>query len=578
MRLLLILFLAICAALPARAERVALVIGNSAYQNATALPNAATDAADMAARLRDLGFSVFEGIDLSRRDTLALVEEFSQALQPDDLALFFYAGHGVQIGTENYVVPVDASAGDEVTLTEASVKLQAIMRTMELRADRRIVILDACRNNPFVERLASRGEGGVARGLAKVEAGVGSFIAFSTQPGNVALDGSGRNSPFTAALLHHIGADGADIHAIMRRVRADVVAETRSTQVPWENSSLVDEVFLSAASPAPRVGLAKPAETAPRISRPAPITLASRMFDPDRGGSACYLRRYDAAHLARHPDQLVTEIGVGLLPGESGPMAVVNLRLATRPGERATAIAYCDDSGDSLACGMEGDAGAFRLERAKDGALRLAVEPRGMTFESATSEITLHADRGDDRVFLIPPASPEACEDRAPATVDYHYVGGLDPNGDGFLALRGGPSSSSALLAKMPADTLLEVVGQQGSWLQVQLAQSGQFGWAHSKWVKCCVTMTVETAPTPFIAAYSDPAPEPEPQTCEALWYARNLIWANYGYCFETPRAIAAFGNENCTRGLDRAAIALSDADRAEVDRLSGLEAQAGCN
>ncbi len=252
------------------AERVALVIGNSDYVNVPTLPNAANDAADMAARLTEMGFAVHSGENLNQAQTLALVEEFGKSLHPQDVALFFYSGHGVQIGTENYIIPVDADATDEPTLITASVKLQAFLRTMELRADRRIVILDACRNNPFTAKLASRGiaDGGVSRGLAKVEAGVGSFIVFSTQPGNVALDGTGRNSPFTTALLRHIGVAGEDIHGMMLKVRADVVAATGETQVPWENSSLVDEVYLAgsnAAQPTPQLPPEPETNTAQRV-------------------------------------------------------------------------------------------------------------------------------------------------------------------------------------------------------------------------------------------------------------------------------------------------------------------------
>ncbi|RYH08424.1 caspase family protein [Tropicimonas sp. IMCC6043] len=238
---------------PAFADRVALVLGNGAYQATSPLANAPNDAADMADRLRSLGFRVFEGIDLGRDQTLQLVDAFARDLTPEDTALFYFAGHGVQIGRQNYLIPVDAQAGDEEALVAASVRLDAVLRAMELRAGARVVILDACRNNPFLEGSSSRSGGRGERGLSKVEAGVGSYIAFSTQPGNVALDGQGRNSPFTAALLDYIGTPDADIHAVMRKVRASVVDASGGTQIPWENSSLLDELFLtSAPTPAPQ--------------------------------------------------------------------------------------------------------------------------------------------------------------------------------------------------------------------------------------------------------------------------------------------------------------------------------------
>jgi hypothetical protein len=421
LRIAALIFLTVAPA--ARAEKVALVIGNAHYAHAETLPNAANDATDMAARLEGLGFTIYGGTDLTRAKTLEAVDEFSKALQPDDLALFFYAGHGAQIGTENYIIPVDTQAQDEVGLTEASVRLQTILRTMELRADRRIVILDACRNNPFVEQLASRGGADTPRGLARVEAGVGSYIAFSTQPGNVALDGTGRNSPFTTALLSHIGEPGEDIHAMMRKVRADVVASTGETQVPWENSSLVEAVVLATAADA----------------APQPL-----------------------------PD---------------------------------------------------------------------------------------------------PPPLP-ATETTVPATPDglqYHFVGGLDPNGDGFLALRAGTTASAARLAKMPEGTLLQVLGVEGVWRFVRLVD-GREGWAHSGWILCCAT------------ADTRPLSVTSPQSCEDLWYQRNAIWAAYGYCFTSDRGIAAFGTAGCSRTQSQVQAIMSRDDRTEVERLLAIETAQGCH
>lgn len=258
MRLIAALIALLTLALPAWAERVALVLGNSDYLYETPLRNAANDARDMSARLRQMGFRVFEGIDLGRTDTLTLVQQFSRDLGFDDTALFYFAGHGMQLGSDNYILPVDAEPGTEVQLTDSAIRLQTILRSMENAADTRIIILDACRNNPFLRDSANRASG-QSRGLLRMEAGVGSFIAFSTEPGNVAADGSGRNSPFTTALLSHIGTPGADIHAVMRAVRAEVRDVSNGTQIPWENSALVSEVFLTAApAPEPRPAAAPP--------------------------------------------------------------------------------------------------------------------------------------------------------------------------------------------------------------------------------------------------------------------------------------------------------------------------------
>ena len=180
-------------------KRVALVIGNSAYQQVPALPNPTNDASDMAAALKALGFDVIEGHDLSQADMLATIHRFSEALQSVDAGLFFYAGHGLEVGNTNYLVPVDAKLGHEGDLAFEAVKLDLVLEQLEREAKTALVFLDACRDNPMAQTLArSMGtrSANVGRGLARVESGLGTFIAFATQPGNVALDGVGRNSPY----------------------------------------------------------------------------------------------------------------------------------------------------------------------------------------------------------------------------------------------------------------------------------------------------------------------------------------------------------------------------------------------
>lgn len=248
MRLIGLVFLFVLHVGVASADRVALVMGNGNYVHTDPLQNAVNDATDIATALRGIGFRVFEGVDLSRRDALTLIRDFSSVLSSTDTVLFFFAGHATQIGTDNYIMPVDVRPGTETELVDTSIRMQSILTTLENRAGTRIVILDACRNNPFLQTTGGTRSANANRGLFKMDAGIGSFIAYSTEPGNVAADGVGRNSPFTAALLRHI-SDPKDIHAIMRSVRADVIEASGRRQIPWENSALIDEVFLTAAPP-----------------------------------------------------------------------------------------------------------------------------------------------------------------------------------------------------------------------------------------------------------------------------------------------------------------------------------------
>ena len=237
--------------LPATAEkRAALVVGNSAYVHANALPNPANDAGDMAKALAEVGFDVILGLDLSKSAFDAKVRDFARALENADVALFFYAGHGLQASGKNHLVPVDARLQVERDLDFEAVSVDFVLKQMELDREGKtnIVFLDACRDNPlarsFARSLGTRSTS-VGSGLAAIQSAVGTMIAYATQPDNVALDGEGRNSPFTAALLKHIATPNLEISALMKRVRADVIAATRDKQVPWDHSSLVGDVVLA---------------------------------------------------------------------------------------------------------------------------------------------------------------------------------------------------------------------------------------------------------------------------------------------------------------------------------------------
>jgi|SRR5262245_50968932 len=229
------------------AKRVALVIGNSAYQNAPSLPNPAHDAADISAALRKHGFKTIDGFDLDKPAFDRKVRDFSNTLADAEVSLFFYAGHGLQVAGQNYLVPIDAKAETADALDWEMVRLDLVQRTMERVASTNIIFLDACRNNPLARNLARvMGTRSVEinRGLAAVESGVGTLISFSTQPGNVAVDGSGRNSPFSGALVKHISSN-EDLSTILISVRNDVMKETQGKQVPWEHSALRARFYFS---------------------------------------------------------------------------------------------------------------------------------------------------------------------------------------------------------------------------------------------------------------------------------------------------------------------------------------------
>jgi uncharacterized caspase-like protein len=191
-----------------------LVIGNSAYKNTGTLANPKNDAADLSAVLKNVGFQVIDGFDLNKTSLERKIRDFAVALQGAEVGLFFYAGHGLQVAGQNYLVPIDAELSTPSALDFEMVRLDLVQRTMERETQTNILFLDACRNNPLARNLA-RAMGTrsmeIGRGLAPMESGVGTLISFSTQPGNVALDGSGRNSPFAGALVKRIVSSHDDL-------------------------------------------------------------------------------------------------------------------------------------------------------------------------------------------------------------------------------------------------------------------------------------------------------------------------------------------------------------------------------
>jgi uncharacterized caspase-like protein len=239
------------------------VIGNSAYQYSAPLPNPTNDAVDMAAALKRLGFEVIEGRDLDESGMRRTIKRFAELLTGAEVGLFFYAGHGLQVGGHNYLVPVDARLESAAGLDFELVRLDVVHRTMERETKTNVIFLDACRDNPLSRNLArSMGtrSSQIGKGLAVVESGVGTLISFSTQPGNVALDGEGRNSPYAASLIKHIGNLREDLSTLLIQVRNEVMAATRDQQIPWEHSALRSK-FYFASVPQPSPEAAKPVES-----------------------------------------------------------------------------------------------------------------------------------------------------------------------------------------------------------------------------------------------------------------------------------------------------------------------------
>ncbi|MCO5090814.1 caspase family protein [Bosea sp. (in: a-proteobacteria)] len=271
------------AAVPAE-RRVALVIGNSAYTAVPPLANPRRDAGGVSAALKRLGFDVVEGYDLKMDEMTGIVREFAQKLDGAKAGLVYYAGHGIAVGDENYLIPVDASLRSEADLDFRAVNVQLVLRQMQRDERVNIVILDACRDNPFANQLAAKSRA-VTRGLTAIEtqSASGILIAFATDPRATALDGErDGNSPFTSALLKHIETPEVSITTVMDRVRADVWEATGKKQKPWTNSSIIGEFKLN---PTLKLAAVDPSATATKaIDAAVPMPAMPVVPSVDRTG------------------------------------------------------------------------------------------------------------------------------------------------------------------------------------------------------------------------------------------------------------------------------------------------------
>ncbi|TDQ84522.1 formylglycine-generating enzyme required for sulfatase activity [Dongia mobilis] len=250
--------------------RLALVIGNSNYgQEMGRLANPANDAELMAATLQKLGFEVTRLVDADQKQMKRAIADFGSALLaagPDAAGLFFYAGHGIQIAGENYLIPLKAEIEKEADAEIEAVSANWVLTQMEFAGNRiNIVILDACRNNPMARSMRS-----ASRGLARMDAPKGSFIAYSTAPGEVAADGDGRNSPYTAALAKSMLQPGIAIEETFRNTRVSVLQATGEKQVPWESSSLTGAFFFQAGSAPAAAAAPAPAQPAAQVAAVEP--------------------------------------------------------------------------------------------------------------------------------------------------------------------------------------------------------------------------------------------------------------------------------------------------------------------
>ncbi len=376
-------------ALPAQAvpeRRVALVIGNSAYTAVPRLANPQRDATAISAALKRLGFEVVEGYDLRMDEMTGIVREFAQKLDGAKAGVVYYAGHGIAVGDENYLIPVDASLKSEADLDFRAVNVQLILRQMQRDERVNVLILDACRDNPFTTQLAARSRS-VSRGLTAIEtqSASGILIAFATDPRATALDGEkDGNSPFTSALLKHIETPEVSITTVMDRVRADVWESTGKKQKPWTNSSIIGEFKLNPtlklAAVDPSVTIKAIDGAVPAPAAPAPVGLDRAQMDvrmwetAERGNTAgdykAYLDAFPTGQFAAFAKNRLARLEpaapvVAALPAAVGAAALSSAAVAALPASRETGRVGADDA-------LKGEVASAETE----AALKLSAKDR----------------------------------------------------------------------------------------------------------------------------------------------------------------------------------------------------------
>ena len=284
--------------LAAQAERnVALVIGNSAYQNVNRLPNSIKDASTIAELFKKAGFVVVESHrDLGINDFKRALRGFAAAARDADIAVIYYAGHGIELDGSNYLIPVDAQLAQDIDVEDEALSLDRILRVLEPARRLRLVILDACRDNPFSRAMKrTLGTRSIGRGLAKVEPETSdTLIAFAAKAGSIAFDGDGKNSPFTTALVKYLATPGLDVRIAFGQVRDDVIKATGNRQEPFVYGSLGGTTV--SLVPAPAI-VQTPAPT------PDPDTEARQNYEL---ASQIGTKEAWDAFLSRHPSGFYT--------------------------------------------------------------------------------------------------------------------------------------------------------------------------------------------------------------------------------------------------------------------------------
>jgi uncharacterized caspase-like protein len=312
--------------------RTALVIGNSAYRHAPALPNTTNDANDVSAAFERLGFTVQRLSDGRFDDVRRGLLEFTRKANNSEIGVIFFAGHGMEVGGENWLIPVDAELKSDRDAEHEAISLRNLMMTVSSASKLGLVILDACRNNPFTAKMQRTARvRAVARGFTAVEPSGSVLVLFAARDGTTAADGDDRNSPFTTALLRHLETSGLEINFLFRNIRDDVIKATRGEQEPFVYGSLSKEpIYLKSGDPIASL-------SPPSAPAPADEIIWSLLKDStDRTALRRFVEQFPESSWRKE-----AEARIAALTFTPGPPPAASPRVTATPKPKPTSNAKC---------------------------------------------------------------------------------------------------------------------------------------------------------------------------------------------------------------------------------------------
>lgn len=607
----------------AGSDRVALVIGNGKYQNASVLTNPANDAKAIADKFESIGFDVMLRYDLTGQDFRFALGEFTEKALKADLAVVFYAGHGIEMGGANYLIPVDARMRSEATATFETVALDQMLTTVQQASKLGMVLLDACRDNPFAGQMERKnGTRSLRRGLAPVsiEGESGVLVSFAAQAGNTAADGEGMHSPYTTALLEVIDEPGLEIGRMFRKVRALVRENTDGEQVPIERMQLPDEEIYLVALPDggnddndEGYDSGGDSDVTPPVATEDPLVVfLAAVRSGQKEDLEDFVSRYPNHPKADDARKLLLDIA----DREFWEQTVAT---DTEQAYRTYLIAfpdgrYVEEAKEKLAAYQQPPVEENPPARGGGGEDAIRPRPSG-SCPALTGQWGVSNVPSDDTLFVRSGSGKNAkaigelpynasgisdvnCRSSGWCSLTYGCIrgwsfgkrylrrggGGQTSSFQGFysvvdvaahdtLNLRTGPGKSKygneyETVATIPYNaTGIYVIDCQKHlnyryrWCMV--SYEGVSGWAYGRFLQS----PSGERPTPRMAGISSGP------SCQDLWVERNTIFDRKGYCFKTPRGKAYFDNSDCFTSNPQ----LSAAEKARVNDLKRQESRMGC-